>query len=583
MLSRLSLIFLLVLADLPVEAVTLRGVILANELSGPPMENVEVDATSGTNHTVSDSSGKFTLDFPQRRVGETVRITVKKDGYEVVNDVQLETTLSADPDAKPLIILLCKEADREEMARRFYRLKSFDAIEETYRKRAKELEDAQQATVAAIAKLQQERDQAKAAAEKASEELAKNQPGQSSELYQKAKQLLAGGKIEEAIQSLDDEKLHQSLAQAKKAIDDVVQAWLLKAQLLTVQFRFEDAEKAYQGAIDAAPDNFAANFAFAYFSQGLNRYKQAVTAYNRCLELANKNQSKSELALTLNNLGNLDRTQGRMEEARNEFAEALQIRRELAQKNPETHQPYLANSLNNLGILDHDQGRMEEARKEYTEALQTYRELAQKNPETYQPYVAGTLNNLGILDRGQGRREEARKEHAEALQTYRELAQKNKNQSKSELALTLNNLGNLDRTQGRMEEARNEFAEALQTYRELAQKNPETYQPYVAIALNNLGVLDHDQGRMEEARKEFKEALQTCRELAQRNPDVYLPDVATTLNSLGMLDRHQNRMEEARKEFAEALQIYESFAKKNPERFSADVTRVQKLLADLPK
>lgn len=119
MLSRLSIIFLLALADLPVEAATLKGVILANELSGPSMENIEIDAASGTNHTVSDSSGKFTLEFPQRRAGEPVRVTVKKDGYEVVNDVQLEATLTVDPDAKPLIILLCKEGDREEMARRW--------------------------------------------------------------------------------------------------------------------------------------------------------------------------------------------------------------------------------------------------------------------------------------------------------------------------------------------------------------------------------------------------------------------------------------------------------------------------------
>jgi hypothetical protein len=33
--------------------------------------------------------------------------------------------------------------------------------------------------------------------------------------------------------------------------------------------------------------------------------------------------------MTLNNLGILDREQGRMEEARKEYAEALQIRREL--------------------------------------------------------------------------------------------------------------------------------------------------------------------------------------------------------------------------------------------------------------
>ena len=50
-----------------------------------------------------------------------------------------------------------------------------------------------------------------------------------------------------------------------------------------------------------------------------------------------------------------------------------------------------------------------------------------------------------------------------------------------------------------------------------------------------------------------------------------------------MLDGHQNRFAEAHKDFEEALEIFESFAKKNPEEFSADVTRVKKLLADLPK
>jgi hypothetical protein len=110
----------------------LKGVILANELSGPPIEDVEVDATSGTLHTESDSAGKFTLDFPQRRAGDTVRIIVKKKGYVVVNDVQLQLALPADADAVPLTVILAKEQDREEMARRFYRLKSFDAIEKTY-------------------------------------------------------------------------------------------------------------------------------------------------------------------------------------------------------------------------------------------------------------------------------------------------------------------------------------------------------------------------------------------------------------------------------------------------------------------
>ena len=42
-------------------------------------------------------------------------------------------------------------------------------------------------------------------------------------------------------------------------------------------------------------------------------------------------------------------------------------------------------TLNNLAMLDRDQNRKEAARKGLEEALKIRRELAQKNPETYLP------------------------------------------------------------------------------------------------------------------------------------------------------------------------------------------------------
>jgi tetratricopeptide (TPR) repeat protein len=168
---------------------------------------------------------------------------------------------------------------------------------------------------------------------------------------------------------------------AKKEIEEAVEGWLLKARLLTTQFRFDEAEKAYLDAIDAAPESFKAKFAYSLFSQDLNRFEKARAAYGRCLEWARKKGNDADVALTLKNLGLLDRDQGRMEEARNELAEALKIRRKLAQKNPETYQPDVTQTLNNLGVLDRDQGRMEEARSEFAEALDIYGSLAAKNPD----------------------------------------------------------------------------------------------------------------------------------------------------------------------------------------------------------
>ena len=63
-----------------------------NELGGPPMGNIEVSALVGnTNNT--DANGKFTFSFPNKRPGDTVRLIVRKEGYVVVNDIQLELTL----------------------------------------------------------------------------------------------------------------------------------------------------------------------------------------------------------------------------------------------------------------------------------------------------------------------------------------------------------------------------------------------------------------------------------------------------------------------------------------------------------
>src|SRR6266566_8397649 len=513
-------------------AAVLRGVVLSNELGGPPMGNIEVSALVGnTNNT--DANGKFTFSFPNKKPGDTVRLIVRKEGYVVVNDIQLEWILPADPDERPLIILLCKEGDREEMARRFYKLKNLEAIDETYKKKRqdvqnasaaelaklrqerdqakaldekykKKLQDAQNASAAELAKLRQKRDQATEATDKGAEGLAKQKPGVGSELYRTTARLFLDGKVDRALVALSDEKLRElskapkeTKVEAEKTTEEAIRAWLLKGQLLTVQFRFDDAEKAYQGAIETSPESFEANFAFAWFSQQLNHYDKAMSAYGRCLELAKRNQNNGEIAMT----------------------------------------------LNNLAMLNGDQNRPEAARKGYEEGLKIYRDLAQKKPDTYLPDVALTLNNLATLDGAQNRMEAARKGYEETLKIRRQLAKNNPDAYLPDLAMTVNNLANLDRAQNRMEAARKGFEEALKIYRDLAKNSPDTYLPDVARTVNNLAVLDGDQNRPEAARKGLEEALKIRRELAQKNPDTYLPDLAMTLNNLAALDRGQNRPE----------------------------------------
>ena len=115
----------------------LKGLIISDEIGGQPIADVQVSA-SGANDATSNSLGIFTLQFPQKSAGETVRLVVGRKGYEVVNDLQLEIRLPDNAETGLIAILLCKDGDYEEMARRFYRVMCIREIEKTCKKRLRE-------------------------------------------------------------------------------------------------------------------------------------------------------------------------------------------------------------------------------------------------------------------------------------------------------------------------------------------------------------------------------------------------------------------------------------------------------------
>ena len=128
----LSLFLALAAAQTIPAAATLKGLILLNEIGGQPMPNVEVTTATGANPATTKSNGTFSFTFPSKSPGDTVQLIIQKPGYSVVNKYQLLATLTSNPDDHLLTLLLCRTPDLEEMARRFYGLKSREAIEREY-------------------------------------------------------------------------------------------------------------------------------------------------------------------------------------------------------------------------------------------------------------------------------------------------------------------------------------------------------------------------------------------------------------------------------------------------------------------
>ena len=77
-------------------------------------------------------------------------------------------------------------------------------------------QDAQNASAAELAKLRQERDQAKGVTDKVAEGLAKQEPGVGSELYRTTTRLFLDGKVDRALVTLSDEKLRELSKAAKE-------------------------------------------------------------------------------------------------------------------------------------------------------------------------------------------------------------------------------------------------------------------------------------------------------------------------------------------------------------------------------
>ena len=168
-------------------------------------------------------------------------------------------------------------------------------------------------------------------------------------------------------------------------------------------------------------------------------------------------------SLVINDIGELLRDVGRMEEAKQLFEEALAARRQrLGGSDGKT-----LTSLNSLGLLLREMGDLSAARPLLTEALASRRQTqGDAHPETLT-----AMNNLGALLKAMGDLDGAEALYAEALEGRKAVL----GASHPDTLTSINNLASLYRSQGRLYEAEPLLAEAAATARTvLGDSHPHT-------------------------------------------------------------------------------------------------------------
>lgn len=573
--------FLYSLVGLAVAAATLSGMVSLNHERGSPVAGVEVFA-AGANPTISGREGRFLLKFPDGRAGQDVRVQVRRPGWAVVNDFVLDHRLPDSANARPLEVVICLSAEREQRMAEFFRLKGSEVVEKTYRAKLAEREGRLAATADERDRLVRERDQALKQVAEGARLFASRGPEEVGSAYKEAVRLFLEGSTDAALARLSDERLDAETRNAEQRLNQVALSWLLKGQLLSTKFDFEAAGRAFQKAVTVAPESYSAWFGFALFHQQQNQYAEARRGYQKSVDIASQDANASRLAAALNNLGMLSRDEGRTTEAFGQYTKALDIYRSTAMDGGPGHLSDVAAVLTNLGELSSDSNQFVAARRHYEEALTINRSLAAKNPDAYAADLAAALNNLGNLSTTENRNVEAHRLYDEALLVFRLMDQNKPETYSAAIASTLMNLGNLNSNENRLSEARGQLEEALGIFRKLAASSPKVHSPDVAATLAGLGNLNQREQRRTEARSRYEEALELYRKAAEQAPDVYLPYVATTLTNLGLLGV-KTREADARGRLEEAVAIRRSLAQRNPELHKPQYANTLNILGNLSR
>lgn len=377
-----------------------------------------------------------------------------------------------------------------------------------------------------------------------------------------AKERVEKGAFREADAILKTEEISEDVEQLKQAkreevkrsenklreIDDDLKnkanEFLIKAQLWQTFYEdpdwFEKTCEFFEKAMDAYRDDNIL-FEYAVFLQNQNQFNRAYHLYEEALKIRRELFRKrpriysADLALTLNNLANLQKNRNDFSDALEKYEEALKIRRRLSEENPEIHSQGVVETLNNIANLHRKKGEYSKAINEFEEALEMSRTFVIDNPKIYQPLIAGTLNNLGSFYGRIKKLDMAFKRLEEALSIYKELAKENPEKYFPDVSLILMNLGNFYMFKKEFSDAFEKYEEALKIRRNLSKVSPKAYLPDLADTLKNLAILQYKRSEFSSALENYKEALKIYRNFSNENSRVYLPDLTSTLVNLSIL------------------------------------------------
>jgi tetratricopeptide (TPR) repeat protein len=261
----------------------------------------------------------------------------------------------------------------------------------------------------------------------------------------------------------------------------------------------------------------------AWCHQSLGEYEAALASAEEAIRWSERAGDAVGLALGLSRCGFALARQGRYDQARGLFEQALALARQ------HDDRPAEASSLHALGIVAYyQQGSAQAAVDHYEGALQIRRELGDLRGE------ASSLNNLALVFQDLGDPGLGGKHLERVLAICQSIG------DRPGEACALANLGLTYGQMGALDQARDLFERALALDRLLGDRRLESE------ALFGLGCVSLEAGDPVAARLQYERSLALCRQIGYRHGEgAALTYLAFALAELGELDAALGSLEEA--------------------------------------
>ena len=370
-----------------------------------------------------------------------------------------------------------------------------------------------------------------------------------------------------------------------RLLDQPAMHRLRRALVLDAQRFYDDFIKQYGADPERYAERATAQMRLAKIASLTGSATKAIAQYHKAVELWEKLVAAKPanldyqacLAQSLSDLGTvLLPIEGRLDEARDTFRQAQKTMELLIAADPESvsQRLELGLVLQNIAEIQRRQGKPDEAIVSIERALSIESQLATEGPQSLglRIVMANAHATLGRVFAGQpaellpaiagyqqaiALREVLTREHPElAEQSY-------------QLASELSNLSSLQQKIGETESAVENLRRALQIFERIDQFYPGvvTYEHGLGTTYNMLSNLERQRGERAEALAFAQKARSLFERLVtenQKNND-YRRDLGKSYNNLGRLQIQAGDLVEALRSFQHAVDLFESLNELDPQ------------------